>query len=377
MVLWFLNQHKEIPGNLIRGGIMITRFMKKIASKKAGLSPGTLIHIGEKKIEKVKITLIDYDSKNLQEKELEHVEESFPFKDEPTDTWLNITGLHDIEIIEKIGKYFNIHPLVMEDILNTGQRPKLEDFEDYLYIVFKMLFYDQDENMVKSEQISIILSKNYLISFQEIEGDVFNPLRERIRKGKGRIRKMGSDYLAYALIDATVDQYFMILEKFGEEIESLEEELLVNPTSETLQTIHNMKREMIYLRKNIWPMREIAGGLRKGESDFISDAAGIFFADIYDHVIQVIDTIESFRDILTGMLDLYLSTISNKMNEVMKVLTIIATLFIPLTFIAGVYGMNFKYMPELEWRWGYLGIWILMGLVIISLVYYFKKKKWI
>ena len=356
---------------------MITRFMKKIASKKAGLSPGTLIHIGEKKIEKVKITLIDYDLKNLQEKELEHVEESFSFKDEPTDTWLNITGLHDIEIIEKIGINFNIHPLVMEDILNTGQRPKLEDYEDYLYIVFKMLFYDMDENMVKSEQISIILSKNYLISFQEIEGDVFKPLRERIRKGKGRIRKMGSDYLAYALIDATVDQYFMILEKFGEEIESLEEELLVNPTSETYQTIHNMKREMIYLRKNIWPMREIAGGLRKGESDFISDAAGIFFADIYDHVIQIIDTIESFRDILSGMLDLYLSTISNKMNEVMKVLTIIATLFIPLTFIAGVYGMNFKYMPELEWRWGYIGIWILMGLVIISLVYYFKKKKWI
>ena len=356
---------------------MITRFMKKIASKKAGLSPGTLIHIGEKKIEKVKITLIDYDSKNLLEKELEHVEESFPFKDEPTDTWLNITGLHDIEIIEKIGIYFNIHPLVMEDILNTGQRPKLEDYEDYLYIVFKMLFYDMDENMVKSEQISIILSKNYLISFQEIEGDVFKPLRERIRKGKGRIRKMGSDYLAYALIDATVDQYFMILEKFGEEIESLEEELLVNPTSETYQTIHNMKREMIYLRKNIWPMREIAGGLRKGESDFISDAAGIFFADIYDHVIQIIDTIESFRDILSGMLDLYLSTISNKMNEVMKVLTIIATLFIPLTFIAGVYGMNFKYMPELEWRWGYLGIWILMGFVAILLVFYFKKKKWI
>ena len=356
---------------------MITRFMKKIASKKAGLSPGTLIHIGEKKIEKVKITLIDYDLKNLQEKELEHVEESFSFKDEPTDTWLNITGLHDIDIIEKIGIYFNIHPLVMEDILNTGQRPKLEDYEDYLYIVFKMLFYDMDENMVKSEQISIILSKNYLISFQEIEGDVFNPLRERIRKGKGRIRKMGSDYLAYALIDTTVDQYFMILEKFGEEIESLEEELLVNPTSETYQTIHNMKREMIYLRKNIWPMREIAGGLRKGESDFISDAAGIFFADIYDHVIQIIDTIESFRDILSGMLDLYLSTISNKMNEVMKVLTIIATLFIPLTFIAGVYGMNFKNMPELEWRWGYLGIWILMGFVAILLVFYFKKKKWI
>ena len=356
---------------------MITRFMKKIASKKAGLSPGTLIHIGEKKIEKVKITLIDYDSKNLQEKELEHVEESFPFKDEPTITWLNIDGLHDVEIIEKIGIHFNIHPLVMEDILNTGQRPKLEDFEDYLYSSFKMLFYDMDENMVKSEQISLILSKNCLISFQEIEIDVFNPLRERIRKGKGRIRKMGSDYLAYALIDATVDQYFMILEKFGEEIESLEEKLLVNPTPETLHTIHNMKREMIYLRKNIWPMREIAGRLRKGESDFISDAAGIFFADIYDHIIQIIDTVESFRDILSGMLDLYLSKISNKMNEVMKVLTIIATLFIPLTFVAGVYGMNFKYMPELEWRWGYPGLWILMGLITISLVFYFKKKKWI
>ena len=356
---------------------MITRFMKKIASKKAGLSPGTLIHIGEKKIEKTKITLTSYDSQNLQEKELEHVEESFPFKGEPTVTWLNIDGLHDVEVIEKIGKHFNIHPLVMEDILNTGQRPKLEDFEDYLYSSFKMLFYDMDENMVKSEQISIILSKNCLISFQEIEGGVFNPLRERIRKGKGRIRKMGSDYLAYALMDATVDQYFVILEKFGEEIQALEEELLVNPTPETLQTIHNLKREMIYLRKNIWPMREIVSALRRGESDLINDATDIFFADVYDHIIQIIDTIESFRDILSGMLDLYLSTISNKMNEVMKVLTIIATLFIPLTFIAGVYGMNFKYMPELEWHWGYLSIWILMCLIAISLVFYFRKKKWI
>jgi magnesium transporter len=351
--------------------------MKKIASKKAGLSPGTLIHIGEKKTEKVKITVTDYDADRLEEHIVEGIEASFPFRDKPTITWLNIDGLHHVDIVEKIGMQLHLHPLVMEDILNTGHRPKLEDFEDHLYIVFKMLFYDTDENIVKSEQVSFILGQNYLVTFQEIEGDVFNPVRERIRKSKGRIRRAGCDYLAYALMDATVDQYFSILEKIGEQIESVEEELLSNPTPKTLQTIHFLKREMIYLRKNIWPMREIVSTLRKGESDLITDTTAVFFTDVYDHIIQIIDTIESFRDILSGLLDLYLSTISNKMNEVMKVLTIIATLFIPLTFIAGVYGMNFKYMPELEWHWGYLGVWVLMAFVTILLVFYFRKKKWL
>jgi magnesium transporter len=350
--------------------------MKKIGSKKAGLSPGTLIHIGDKKIEKIKITLTEYNSEQVEEKELDRVEASFPFKDAPTVTWLNIDGLHDTDIIENIGKIFNIHPLVLEDIVNTGQRPKLEDYEDYLYVVFKMLFFDKDENMVRSEQVSFVLGQNYLVSFQEIEGDFFNPVRERIRKHKGRIRQMGTDYLAYALLDATIDQYFSILEKFGSEIESLEEELLLHPTPKTLQSIHVIKREMLYMRKNIWPMREIVGLLRKGSSDLISDASGVFFADIHDHVIQIIDTVESFRDILSGLLDLYLSTMSNRMNEVMKVLTIMATLFIPLTFVAGVYGMNFKYMPELEWRWGYFAVWMLMLSTVVAMVFYFKKKKW-
>jgi magnesium transporter len=230
---------------------------------------------------------------------------------------------------------------------------------------------------VKAEQVSLVVGPNYVLSFQERSGDVFNGVRERLRKGKGRIRKAGSDYLAYALLDAVVDEYFLILETIGEKIEVVEEELLANSTRETLQNIHDMKREMIFFRKQVWPLRELINGLSKGESSLIRESTGIYLRDIYDHTIQIIDTIESFRDMLSGMLDIYLSTISNKMNEVMKVLTIMATIFIPLTFLAGIYGMNFKYMPELEWRWGYFMVWGVMVVILVSLVGYFKRKRWL
>ncbi|MDH3835373.1 MAG: magnesium/cobalt transporter CorA, partial [Desulfobacteraceae bacterium] len=213
--------------------------------------------------------------------------------------------------------------------------------------------------------------------FQEIQGDVFKTVRERIRKPKTRIRKAGCDYLAYALIDAVVDNYFLILEKLGENIETLEEDLLENPSPETLQTLHEMKREMIYLRKQIWPIREMINSLVKGETSLVNESTSLFFRDIYDHTIQIIDTIESFRDILSGMLDIYLSTLSNKMNEVMKVLTIIATIFIPITFVAGIYGMNFKFMPELEWRWGYVMVWAIIVVVVGIMIGFFKKKQWL
>jgi len=351
-------------------------FIKK-RSEKAGLAPGTLVHIGDHKTERIKITLIDYDEVQLQEKELKKIEESFPLKEKKSVTWINIDGIYQLDVIEKLGKHFGIHPLIQEDIVNTGQRPKAEDFDDYVYIVLKMLYQDEDKLKVKSEQISLIIGKNFLISFQEVEGDVFSSVRDRLRKGKGRIRKMGCDYLAYALMDAMVDNYFIILENIGEKIELLEEVLLENPTPQTLQTIHDIKREMILFRRQVWPIREIISGMMKFDSPLINESIGIYFKDIYDHTIQIIDTIESFRDMLTGMVDMYLSTISNKMNEVMKVLTIIATIFIPLTFIAGIYGMNFKYMPELEWRWGYPAAWLIFAAIAIAMICYFKRKSWL
>jgi magnesium transporter len=354
---------------------MLKLFRK--TSKKAGLSPGTLIHEGDKKAEKAKITIIDYDATQFQEKVVETIEECFPLKDTPTVKWVNIDGLHEVGIIEKIGKHFSIHPLVLEDILHTGQRPKMEDFEDYIFLVVKMFFYDEKDNEIKMEQVTLLLGSNFVISFQEREGDIFDPVRERIRHHKGRIRKMKADYLGYALLDTIVDNYFIILEKIGEDIENMEEELVTRPTPETLQTIHNLKRELIVLRKSIWPLREVINGLEKGESPLINEATGVYLRDVYDHTIQVIDTIETFRDMVSGMLDIYLSSISNKMNEVMKVLTIIATIFIPLTFVAGLYGMNFEFMPELKWHWGYFATLLVMAAVAALMVFFFRRKQWL
>ena len=346
-------------------------------SRKAGSPPGTLVHIGEKKVETVRITYIDYDEQYIEEKQVSNIEECFPFKTTPTVTWINIDGLHEVEIIEKLGKHFELHPLVLEDVVNTGQRPKFEDFEKYAFIVLKMLSYSEEMQAIESEQVGIVLGPNFVISFQERVGDVFDQIRDRIRNAKGRIRKMGPDYLAYTLVDAVVDSYFGILEKLGERIESMEEELVTDPTENTLQQIHTLKREMISLRKSVWPLRELISGMQRSESTLINESTGIYLRDVYDHTIQVIDTIESFRDMVSGMLDIYLSSISNKMNAVMKVLTIIATIFIPLTFVAGIYGMNFEHMPELKWRWGYLAIWLVMGTVFALMLIYFRRKKWL
>ncbi|MDY6862201.1 MAG: magnesium/cobalt transporter CorA [Thermodesulfobacteriota bacterium] len=354
----------------------MTKLIKR-RSKKAGLSPGSLIHVGKKKTEKVRITILDYDEEQFQTKEVKRVEECFPFKKKSTVTWINIDGLHDIEVIEKIGKDFGIHSLVLEDILNTTQRLKIEDFDDYIFIVLNMISYSDETNEIHYEQVALILGVNFVITFQEKEGDVFNTVRKRIKNGTGRIRKRGADYLAYALIDAVVDHYYTILEKIGEEIEALEDKTITSPSQDVLVDIHRLKKEMILLRRIIWPIREIVNELKKGGSDLIKENMDIYLADVYDHTIQVIETIEIFKDALTGIHDSYMSSISNKMNEVMKVLTIIATIFIPLTFIAGIYGMNFKYMPELEWHWGYFSILIVMFIICIGMVVYFKKKRWL
>ncbi|MBW2410673.1 MAG: magnesium/cobalt transporter CorA [Deltaproteobacteria bacterium] len=353
------------------------RRLLKSTSKKAGLSPGTLVHIGEKKAGTAQCSLFNYGPQKLEEKQLATIDEAFEYKDMPPVTWINIDGLHETSIIEKIGHQFDIHPLTLEDVVHAGQRAKAEDYEDYIFIVFKMLFYDDPGMHISSEQVSLILGAHFLISFQEKEGDVFNFVRERIRKVKGRIRRSGPDYLTYALIDASVDHYFSILEKVDEKLEQLEEELLDNPQPGTLQDIHHLKRELIYFRKQVWPLRELLNHLMHAESRLVQESSHIFFRDVYDHTIQVIDTIESLRDALNGLQDLYLSTMSHKMNEVMKVLTIMATIFIPLTFIAGIYGMNFKFMPELEWKWSYPILWGVLIAILAFMIFWFKRKRWL
>jgi magnesium transporter len=346
-------------------------------SKKAGLPPGTLVHVGERKMERVKITVIDYDEKHFEEREARTVEECFPFKDKPTVTWINVDGIHDTSLIEKLGTYFGIHSLILEDILNTNQRPKIEDMGDYIYIVLKTLEGGPGSSSELIEQNSFVVGPNFVLSFQEKEGDAFGPVRDRIRKGGNRIRKLGPDYLVYALIDAVVDSYFAVLERVGERIEDLEEELIADPSPKTLNGIHVLKNEMLFLRKAVWPLREVINSIERTESALVKKGTGIFFRDIYDHIIQVIDTVETYRDMLGGMFDTYLSSLSNRMNEVMKVLTIIATIFIPLTFLAGIYGMNFKFMPELGWRWGYAGVWVIIVAVALTMILFFKKKKWL
>jgi magnesium transporter len=348
----------------------------KRTSKMAGLPPGTLIHIGERKTEKPRITIIDYGEAQFEEKEAKKIEECFPFKDKPTVTWINVDGIHQVEIIEKLGSHFGLHPLLLEDILNTEQRPKMEDFGDYIFVVLKMLYYDGKGDEIEAEQVSLILGSNFVISFQEREGDVFDPVRERIRQGKGRIRQAGADYLAYVLLDAIVDSCFLILETLGERIEETEQQLATNPTPETVQLIRKLKREMIILRKSVWPLREVVSGLERCESALIQESTDAYLRDVYDHTIQVMDTVESLRDMVSGMLDIYLSSISNRMNEIMKVLTIFAALFIPLTFVAGIYGMNFRYMPELGWHWGYPMILIVMASIAAGMLTYFRRKKW-
>ncbi len=355
----------------------MTKVIKKRSEKK-GLPPGSLIHIGERKVQTARISIIDYGESHLKELETGAIEECLIFKDKPNVTWVDIVGLHETEILQRLGDCYGFHPLVLEDILNTDQRPKMEDYGDYVYIVLKMLTYDDKGGLIESEQISLVLGRNFILSFQEgKKGDVFDLIRERLRGAKGRIRKMGADYLAYSLIDSVVDHYFIILEHLGERVEFLEEELMTEPTTKTLQEIYHLKREMIFLRKAVWPLREVIGALERGESPLIQQNTQIYLRDVYDHTIQVIDTIETLRDTVSGMLDIYLSSVSNRLNSVMKVLTIIATIFMPLTFLAGIYGMNFKHMPELDWRWGYPLVWMIMIAIGILMLIYFRKKKWL
>jgi len=355
----------------------LPNFFKK-RSKSAGLTPGTLVHIGERLMEKPKISIIDYSPSELEEKTVESIEECYAYQEKPTTiTWINIDGIHQADIIEQIGHFFQIHPLTLESIMNTDQRPKIEYFPNYIYISLKMIYWDETGHEVAIEHISLILTDHTVLSFQEREGDVFNSVRERIKNKTGKIRKSGADYLIYTLLDSIVDQYFLILEKLGDKTESLEDALMNQPSPKNLRVIHQAKRNLIFLRNAVWPLREVINKLEKDESKLIQKNTKLFLRDVYDHTIQVIETVEALRDMVAGLLDIYLSSVSNKMNEVMKLLTIIATIFIPLTFLAGIYGMNFHYMPELSWKWAYPVTLLVMFLIGLGMYFFFKKKKWL
>ena len=354
----------------------ITTELFGIRAKKVGLPPGSLIHVGKQKTEKPVISLVDYYQDYFETRTDITIEESTAFKESETVSWINLSGIHDTSIIELFGQRFGIHTLALEDILNTHHRPKVEEMEGYSLVILKMLFFDDDTQSIEAEQISLILGPRYVLTFQEKEGDVFDGVRERLQRSNGRIRHRGADYLAYALIDSIVDSYFHILEKVGDNLAQLEEELLSNPEQSTLGRVHHYKRQLMLLRKSVWPLREVISELYKEESSMIREDTLVFLRDLYDHTIQVLDTVEIFRDTVSGLQDLYMSTVSNRMNEIMKVLTIMASIFIPLTFIAGIYGMNFEYIPELKWRWGYFAIWGVMLGCAAGMVLYFRSKKW-
>lgn len=350
----------------------------KKRSQKAGLPPGSLIYTGDREKVQPRITVVEFDEQGVETREIASLTECPARENRPgVVTWIDVNGISQVDHLEKLGDCFNLHPLVLEDILNVDQRPKTEDYEDYLYIVLKAISSKPETGALLAEQISLILGPNYVLSFHENSQDLFQTIRERIVKGKGRIRKAGADYLAYALMDFIVDKYFITLEQFGEQVEILEDQVVSRPVPATLQAVHRLKNHMILLRRSLWPLREVVARLEQRESPLIHNPTAVFFKDVYDHTIIAIDTVETYRDILSGLLDIYLSSVSNRLNEIMKVLTIIATIFMPLTFLAGVYGMNFKYMPELQWRYGYFAVLAFMALLAGCMVLYFRKRKWI
>jgi magnesium transporter len=352
-------------------------------SEKAGLPPGTPVYVGARGDEPFNVTIYEYGEREIKTVSDATLDDCFNRLSMPPDgtgiartAWIQISGLHEVSIIEKLGKHFGIHPLTIEDILNTQQRPKIDVFDNYIFIVLRVHLCDDTEKHVVSEQIGFILGEKFLITFQECASDKFKPVVNRLITSKGRIRKSGPDYLAYALMDCVVDDYFKILENFDEEIELIEEELLAAPGTDTLHKIIALKRSLITLRKSAWPLREIINRMERDEICFVAETTHIYLRDLYDHVVQVIENMEDHREVLSGMLDVYLSSVSNRLNEVMKVLTIFATIFIPLTFITSLYGMNFEYIPELKWHWGYFTVLGFMASVAVVLLVYFKRKRW-
>jgi magnesium transporter len=324
-----------------------------------------------------RITVIDYDEKYFDEKEIERVEDLAAYRLAPTVTWINFRGLPALDVLANLGEIFGLHPLTIEDILNTGQRPKLEDLVDYVYVAVKTFRLHKKSNKILTGQVSLVISSRAVLSFEEEDGGVFEPIREKLRKYKGRIRKMGTDYLAYRLLDAVVDSCFGMVERIGDNLEYLEERVMAAPSPAVLKAVHSLRRETTTLLRSVWPLREVVGSLARNEFSMIRKDNVAYFRDIYDHTVQIIETMETNRDIFSSMLDIYVSSVSNRMNEIMKVLTIISTIFMPMTFLAGVYGMNFKYFPELEWRWAYTAFWVLVAAIAVLMILFFRRKKWL
>jgi magnesium transporter len=345
--------------------------------QQVGLSPGTLLHIGERRLEQARLELFSYSPEQLEQQGDLTAEACLTACRQPGNHWVNLTGIHDVALVEQLGSIVGLDALALEDLLNTEHRPKVEVFDETLLVILKMLAFDKGSDNLVSEQVSIALGHNLVITFQERPWDLFDGVRERLQTTRGRMRHRGTDYLAYALIDAVVDGYFVVLEQLSERLTDLEEELAGHPLRNTLQRIHQFKRDLIVLRKAVWPLREVVAALERNEAELIDERTAPFLRDLYDHVVQVIETVETLRDTISGLLDLYLSSVSQRTNEIMKVLTIVATIFIPLTFLVGVYGMNFQYMPELGWRWGYPALWLLMLTCAIGMLIAFRSKKWL
>jgi magnesium transporter len=357
--------------------IRMAKFFKNRTSK-LGKPAGSLIHIGDQKIDDVHITAFHYNGSKIEEKVLHSLNECMAYRDSTDNgvVWIDIDGLHRVDILESVGECFGVHPLTLEDILNTDQRPKVEEYDNYLYIAVKMLDFMPDGH-IGVEQISIILMENFVLSFQENVGDIFDSIRDDLRKSRGRLRREGADFLAYTLLDSIVDKYFVLMEQLGDQVDDIESKLIDGPVSKFGHDINNLKREMLMLRRSIWPMREVMNILVRSDSRFIGRTTVVFLQDVYDHIIHVIETLEIFREMLSGTLDIYLTSMSNRMNEIMKVLTVISTIFIPLTFIVGIYGMNFHFMPELSWRWGYPLVWVVMISVVVGMFMFFRRKGWL
>jgi magnesium transporter len=350
--------------------------MQKLRYHRPGTAPATLVAPPEQFGHKPVIKLIDYDGHSIEERGIQHVEEVFECLESKRASWIDVSGLGDVELLRQLGRHFRIHPLALEDVLSTGQRPKVDEYEGQLFILLQMVYEDEAEEIV-FEQVSLVVAKEFVITIQEMPGrDVFDPVRQRLREGGGNARFMGTDYLAYALIDAVVDHFFPIVESLGESIEDMQESLLELPTREKLESAHEFRKALSQLRRAVWPARDVCARLWRDETGLISDRTKPFLRDCYDNTMSIIDLLESYRDAIHNVMDLYISSLSMRTNEVMRVLTIISTIFIPLTFVVGVYGMNFEHMPELHWQYGYVGIWVVILAVALCMVAYFKRKKW-
>ncbi len=352
--------------------------------KHPGDAPGTLVYEGDAAPGAVQIRVFDYDAGSLREETLGSTAACARYRASPTVTWIDVDGVHDVALVEQLGDAFGLHPLTLEDVVHTRQRPKMEEYPGYIYVVLQMLHYDHERCALDAEQVSLVVGDGFLLSFQESkQGDVFDPVRRRLRENRGRIRRLGADYLLYALIDLVVDYYLDVLEGLGEHIEDLEDRLLADPRPELLREINTLRRHVLFLRRSIWPLRDVVTALERSDLPFMTDEVDVYLRDVYDHAVRTAEIIESSREVLAAMADLYLSTVSNRMNEVMKLLAVISTIFLPLTFIAGIYGMNFDpaaspfNMPELHWAYGYPFALGLMAAVTLAMLAFFRHKRWL